>query len=262
MIRIGVLGAKGRMGQELVALLRDGVSFPNAILSGVVVKPEDTNLLKLENIPVYSKIEDLLACSDVLIDFTNPEASMSHAYKASEHNIAFVCGTTGFSDDQLLILSKQAAKSPIFWAPNMSLGVAFLKFAAKAAAQFFSDEFDIEIIEAHHNRKVDAPSGTAILLGQACAQGRGVDYDEVVTAHTNGPRKRGAIGMSVVRAGSIVGEHSVMFVSDSERIELTHKASDRSVFAHGAVSAAHWLYKQIPGKLYGMADLASQLSPK
>lgn len=194
---------------------------------------------------------------DALIDFTSPEGTLAHAALAHQYKKPLVVGTTGLGDVEQAGLLSAAQKAPVFYAANMSLGVNILLSLVSQAAARLSQEFDIEIFEAHHRDKVDAPSGTALALGHAAAKGRGIKLEDAMIpsryGHT-GKRITGSIGMAVFRGGDVVGEHTVMFAGAGERLELTHKASDRAIFAKGAIKAALWL-KDKPAGFYSMADM-------
>ncbi len=235
-MKIGIIGAKGRMGQ----MLRQELAAGAAELGATAGRDDD-------KAPVFIN-------SDVIIDFTTNAAARDHAAMAVQHRKPLVVGTTGLDADAQAALQAAAAVVPILYAANMSVGVTlFLSLVEQAAAKLGPD-FDIEIFEAHHRHKVDAPSGTALALGHAAAQGRGVKLKDVMVLARDGARKLGAIGMSVFRGGDIVGEHTVTFAGTGERVELTHKATDRAIFARGAIKAALWLKNQKPG-LYSMRDV-------
>jgi 4-hydroxy-tetrahydrodipicolinate reductase len=201
-------------------------------------------------LPIFLKAEAIL-------DFTTPAASLEHAALAAQARIVHVIGTTGFSANEEAKIEAAARHAVIVKSGNMSLGVNLIAAMVRKAAAALSEEFDIEIIEMHHRHKVDAPSGTALLLGRAAAEGRGVSLHERAVrsrdGHT-GKRRRGDIGFATLRGGDVVGEHTVMFAGPHERIEFTHRASDRAIFARGAVKAALWGRGQKPG-LYSMADV-------
>jgi 4-hydroxy-tetrahydrodipicolinate reductase len=254
-LRIGVSGALGRMGRTVAALVSErrdmvlGPLFDRPELAGQSLGGE----FKLVT------MEDAVAGSDVIVDFSTPEASCALAKAAAAHGgPALVVGSTGFAAGQDRVVSAAAKIIPIVRAGNFSLGVNILTgLVAQAARMLDADDFDIEVSEAHHRRKVDAPSGTALMLGEAAAKGRGVDLAKVSERGRDGitgARKRGAIGFSVLRGGGIVGEHSVMFAADDEIITLSHSARDRSLFARGAVKAAQWAAGRPPG-LYDMQDV-------
>jgi len=199
----------------------------------------------------------LFAAADAVIDFTRPEATMAHADLAAETNTILVTGTTGLSDADTAHLRVVADRTRIVQAPNMSAGVNLLFALTRQVAATLGIDYDIEIVEHHHKHKVDAPSGTALGLGQAAAEGRGVDLTAVSDrgrdGHT-GARVDGRIGFAVLRGGDVVGDHTVVFAGPGERIELTHKASDRVIYARGAVRAALWAADR-PNGLYGMTDV-------
>lgn len=195
--------------------------------------------------------------ADALIDFTRPEHSLALAALCAKENIPMVCGTTGFSDTQLAQLELYAHKTPILWSANMSVGVNLLMKLVRDAAAALDESYDIEISEIHHRHKVDAPSGTALLLGEAAASGRGKKLDEVrvgLRDGVTGARALGTIGFASQRAGSVIGDHTVLFAGDHDRIELSHKAQDRSIYAHGALKAATWLQGK-PSGFYSMQNL-------
>ena len=262
-IKIGVLGVSGRMGQTL---LQSILNNERLVLCGVTEKPghawEEQKLSKV--FPEYSgdlviKTDPNKAFfnADVAIDFTSPASSVAMAKFAAELGIVHVVGTTGLSQDNLEIFAECSKKTPIIHAGNMSLGINLLAKLTERIASALDEDFDIEIIEAHHRYKIDAPSGTALMLGEAAARGRGKRLNEIEDrgrdGHT-GERKRGNIGFSAIRGGNIVGEHDVMFSADGERIILSHIATDRTIYARGAIKAALWGVGKSPG-LYDMCDV-------
>ena len=198
-----------------------------------------------------------LAGADVLIDFTRPEGTLAHLAVCHELGVHAVIGTTGFTPQQKAEIAAHAQHIGIVLAPNMSVGVNVMLKLLEAAARALGEDYDIEIVEAHHRHKVDAPSGTALAMGDAVARGRGVDLAAQGTftrhGHT-GERARGSIGFAALRGGDIVGEHSVMFAGTGERIEISHKSSSRANYAEGSLRAAHFVAGRSPG-LYGMADV-------
>jgi 4-hydroxy-tetrahydrodipicolinate reductase len=200
---------------------------------------------------------EMFAAVDAVIDFTAPAATAAHAALAAEAGCAFVAGTTGLEDEHRAALRAAAKRVPVVWAPNMAAGVNLLFALTERVAQALGPEFDIEIVETHHRHKVDAPSGTALALGEAAAAGRGValrDVRESGRDGITGARARGAIGFASLRGGDVVGDHTVVFAGAGERIELTHRAASREIFANGAVRAALWTAGRAPG-LYGMKDV-------
>jgi 4-hydroxy-tetrahydrodipicolinate reductase len=262
-MRLVVVGAAGRMGRELIrAVAQD----PRARLLGAVerrgaaaVGQDAGTLAGLPplGVPVTDEPLSLLAQAEGVLDFTAPEATIAFAEIAAQARIVHVVGTTGLQASHHDALRAAARHAAIIQSGNMSLGVNLLAALVKRAAQALSADFDIEIVEMHHRHKVDAPSGTALLLGEAAAEGRGVALSEnsvrVRDGHT-GPRPEGSIGFATLRGGSVVGEHQVILAGPGERIELTHRAEDRGIFARGAVHAALWGRGRKPG-LYSMADV-------
>jgi 4-hydroxy-tetrahydrodipicolinate reductase len=200
---------------------------------------------------------EMFAAADVVIDFTTPELILAHVGLALDCGIALVVGTTGLKPEHEAALDEAAAKVAVVQAANMSVGVNLLLGLARQVAAILDDGFDIEIVEMHHRHKVDAPSGTALALGKAAAAGRGVALDDVAVRARDGmigPRPKGQIGFATLRGGDVVGEHTVVFAGEGERIELTHKASSRAIFARGAVRAALWTQGRPPGR-YSMRDV-------
>jgi len=248
-VKIAVAGALGRMGQAVARTL-DGHAA--AVLHTRFDRPgaEGGDLVERDT---------ALAGADTVIDFTLPEASVLLAEAcAAKGGPAVIIGSTGFSPEQIARIDAAATKIAIVRSGNYSLGVNMLLGLVKqAAAALPASEWDIEVFEAHHKRKIDAPSGTALMLGQAAADGRAVDLDAVsVRARdgVTGPREEGSIGFSVVRGGGIIGEHSVIFAGEEELLTLSHSATDRGLFARGAVTAAVWAVGKPPG-LYDMQDV-------
>ena len=261
MVKVAISGAAGRMGQELVRTCQStsGVEigaaseYPGSTAigrdSGEVAGIDATGIV-IEN---TSDPE----CFDVLIDFTRPEPAMNHLDHCLKNNKAMVIGTTGFSAEEKERIAAAAKQIPVVFAPNMSVGVNLCFKLLATAAEVLGESVDIEIIEAHHRHKVDAPSGTALGMGEVIADALGRDLKECAVygreGHT-GERDRTTIGFSTIRAGDIVGEHTVMFADIGERVEITHKASSRMTFANGAVRAASWLSDKESG-LFDMQDV-------
>jgi 4-hydroxy-tetrahydrodipicolinate reductase len=261
-VRIGIAGCSGRMGQMLV---REVLGTEGAVLAGGSERPDSVVVGKdlglvasvaAVGAVIHGDPAALFAASDVVIDFTTPAASVAHAGLAAQAGRALVIGTTGLSDADRAALAAAARKAPIVFAPNMSLGVNLLLALVEQAAARLPG-FDVEVLELHHKHKVDAPSGTALALGEAAARGRNAKLPEVAVrsrdGHT-GARAPGAIGFAALRGGNAVGDHTVMFLGEAERIELTHRAESRRIYAQGAVRAALWLKDRKPG-LYGMRDV-------
>jgi len=262
-MKIAVVGAAGRMGRELVRAIHatDGATLAGALEKpGSIALGQDAGLLAgLGKLGVLISDETLetFAKVDAVLDFTMPAASVEFAGLAANARIIHVCGTTGLGVKDEAAIKAAARHATIIRAGNMSLGVNLLVAMTRKIAAALDPDFDIEIVEMHHRNKVDAPSGTALMLGEASAEGRGVDLAKVKDSgrdgHT-GPRKRGDIGFAALRGGSVVGDHTVIFAADGERIEITHKADDRGIFARGAVKAALWGKGKGPG-LYSMMDV-------
>jgi len=261
--RIGVVGCGGRMGRMISSVIHRAEGCRLAGGSARAGSPAvGTDLGELAGvgalgIAVVADPVALFADVDAVIDFTSPEATAAHAELAAQAQAAHVIGTTGLSRDQEAVVARAARHTAIVHAPNMSLGVNLLLSLVEQVAHSLDPGYDIEILEMHHRHKVDAPSGTALALGRAAAAGRGVALAEVAQrtrdGHT-GARRAGDIGFATLRGGDVVGDHSVIFAADGERIELTHRASTREVFARGAVKAALWARGKPPG-LYGMKDV-------
>ncbi|XWN34494.1 MAG: 4-hydroxy-tetrahydrodipicolinate reductase [Devosia sp.] len=260
-MKIGVVGAGGRMGHAVLTVVHES---DEATLTAAVDRPgapevgADTGRLAgggATGVLVTDTVDDLGGC-DCVIDFTTPAASTALAKRLAEMGVCLVVGTTGFSADENADIAEAAATVPIVKSGNMSMGVNLLAAMVARAASALPDA-DIEIVEMHHRRKVDAPSGTALLLGEAAAKGREVILDDAAVkvreGHT-GARPKGTIGFATLRGGTVIGEHQVIFASDSERVTLGHIAEDRTVFARGAVRAALWLKDRQPG-LYSMSDV-------
>ncbi len=262
-MKIGVVGCSGRMGRMLVKAIHgiDGAEFAGGTeVPGSEFVGQDPFVLA-ELPPSDFTITDdaaaVFADADAVVDFTVPAATVAHAKLAAAHNTALIPGTTGLSKEQQAEIETAAGSVPIVQAANYSVGVNLLQVLTEKAAAALGTDYDIEIVEMHHRHKVDAPSGTALALGQSAALGRGVDLDAVSQrvrdGHT-GERRVGDIGFATLRGGMVVGDHSVIFATDDERIELTHKAADRLLFANGAVRAALWTAGKGPG-LYSMRDV-------
>lgn len=253
-MKIGVTGCAGRMGKMLCqAVIEAGLE-----LSGGTERSESPIIgQELGKGKVFADIKELFAVSDAVLDFTAPAASVANAKAAAETGKVLVIGTTGLTEAQRAEVAKAAEKAPIVLAPNMSVGVNLLQALVEKVASILDPAYDIEIVEMHHRNKVDAPSGTALALGKAAAKGRGESLDKVACYERHGvigARPAGEIGFATLRGGDVVGDHTVIFAGTGERIELTHKASSRAVFANGAVRAALWAAGQKAG-LYSMRDV-------
>ena len=262
-MKLIVVGAAGRMGRTLTRIVTEseGVTVTGAIdRDGVAEIGKDAGVLAGVGelgVTVTTDPLPLFARADGVLDFTVPAATVGFAEIAAQARIAHIIGTTGLTADDDERIATAARHAPIVKSGNMSLGVNLLAVLVRQAAQALDPDFDIEVLEMHHRAKVDAPSGTALMLGRAAAVGRGQALEEHSVrsrdGHT-GPRKRGDIGFATLRGGSVIGEHSVIFAGNGETIELSHKATDRALFARGAVKAALWARDRKPG-LYSMADV-------
>jgi 4-hydroxy-tetrahydrodipicolinate reductase len=262
-IRVGIAGCAGRMGQMLLKLL---VTAPGVLVVGGTerrgshVLGRDLGALtggEPLGITIGDNAEPLFEGSDVVVDFTSPSATAIHAGLAAKTGTAHVVGTTGLDSDQMSAISRAAQRVPIVMASNMSLGVNLLEQVVEEVARILDTDWDIEIVEMHHRHKVDAPSGTALSLGDAAARGRNVQLRRVARRGRDGqvgPRVKGEIGFTAIRGGDVVGDHAVIFAADGERIEISHKASNREIFARGAVKAVLWAAGKRPG-LYSMKDV-------
>ena len=262
-MRLVVAGAGGRMGRTLVKAIADSKEFA---LVGALEDARSPLIgwdagmlagLPENGIKLVGDAAPLLSNADGIIDFTTPAATVAFAAIAAKGGKVHILGTTGLSAADDVKIKEAASGAVIVRSGNMSLGVNLLAALTKRVAKTLNNSFDIEILEMHHNQKVDAPSGTALLLGRAAAEGRGIEVEKRSVksreGHT-GTRKAGDIGFAALRGGTVVGEHSVIFAGPAERIELTHKAEDRMIFARGALHAALWARSQKPG-IYSMTDV-------
>ncbi len=261
--RITIVGASGRMGQMLCRAVEEKKDLELAGLIEIAGHPligmaaKETILGLKSSLDFSDDVEEALSISDAVIDFTSPENSVKVANLAAKYKVVSVIGTTGFSQLQLKEIAKSASKATVIRAGNMSLGLNILTGLAKKISEVLDADFDIEIIEMHHNKKVDAPSGTALMLGEAIAEGKGKSLKDLKDGAREGiigPRKKEKIGFSVVRGGDIVGNHSIMFAGLGEQITLQHNATDRMIFARGAVKAAKWGLTASAGE-YSMLDV-------
>ncbi|HEY4405903.1 MAG TPA: 4-hydroxy-tetrahydrodipicolinate reductase [Xanthobacteraceae bacterium] len=260
-MRLIVAGAGGHMGRTLVQAIAasSGVVLAGAVeRAGAAAVGQDSGQLSglgKNGIPVLTQLEPLLAGADGLIDFTIPPATVAFAELIAGKGLVHVIGTTGLTAADEAVIQKAGKRATVVKSGNMSVGVNLMAALVKRVAKTLDQDFDIEIVEMHHNRKIDAPSGTALMLGRAAAQGRGIDLaqQQGVTSR-NGARRPGDIGFSSLRGGTVVGDHSVIFAGTAERLELTHKAEDRMIFARGALKAALWARGR-PAGVYSMADV-------
>ncbi|RTL53900.1 MAG: 4-hydroxy-tetrahydrodipicolinate reductase [Bradyrhizobiaceae bacterium] len=262
-MRLIVAGAGGRMGRTLIRALSE---TPGAVLTGALEAPgsdllgEDSGVLAglpANGVPLSADLWTLSKDADGILDFTVPAATIANVAIAAERGIVHVIGTTGLSASDNAVIRSVTSRAIVVQSGNMSLGVNLLAALVKQVARSLDEDFDIEVVEMHHRAKVDAPSGTAYLLGQAAAEGRGINLDQrsvrARDGHT-GERNRGDVGFATLRGGTVTGDHSVIFAGPYERIELSHKAEDRMIFARGALKAAMWAHGKKPG-FYTMADV-------
>ena len=263
MIKVAVMGAAGRMGKALIQAITEDAQ---TILAAGIVEPESSlvgvDLGELAGIgklgvTASGSVEAALDTFDVLIDFTTIETTLANAELCTSAGKQLIVGTTGLKDEQKALLAKAAEQTPIVFAPNMSVGVNLCFKLLEMAAAALGDDYDVEIVEAHHRHKVDAPSGTALGMGEAVARALGRNLQEVAVygreGHT-GARDPKTIGFATMRVGDVVGDHTVVFGTEGERVEITHKASSRMTFAKGAVRASKWLADK-PAGLYSMQDV-------
>lgn len=251
------------MGRELLqeVIVNDGCMLSGGVEQksspfigkdiGKLLNCDDTGIL------VHDDREALIQASDAIIDFTSPENTLECAAFAAKHRKIHIIGTTGLTDSQKEQLANHAKSAVIMHSANMSVGVNLLLGLVEQAARIMNDEYDIEIVEMHHKHKVDAPSGTALALGEAAAKGRSVSFKDSATLSREGitgPRKQGTIGFATLRGGDVIGDHTVIYAGEGDRIELTHKSSSRKIYAKGALRAALWAKNKKPG-LYSMKDV-------
>lgn len=263
MLRIAITGAAGRMGKTLIEACQQA---ENCALSAAIERPgisllgadagELAGVGKL-NVKLVDDIASVVDDFDTLIDFTSIESTLHNLQICKENKKHIIIGTTGFSEEQKLLIKQAAENTAVVFAPNMSVGVNLCLKLLEMAASVLNEDYDIEIIEAHHRHKVDAPSGTALRMGEVIADTLGRNLKECAVygreGHT-GARDPQSIGFETIRAGDVVGEHTVMFATEGERVEITHKASSRMTFARGAIRAAKWLQNKQNG-LYDMRDV-------
>ena len=262
-IKVGVIGAGGRMGRMLIEAVQNN---PKTILNAAIERQgsslvgadagEVAAIGRLE-VQIVDVLEAVINDIDVLIDFSLPDATEKNMQVCAEHNVAMVIGTTGFNEAQEQVLAKASEKIAIVYAGNYSTGVNLSLKLLGMAAKAFGNDADVEIIEAHHKHKIDAPSGTAYMMAEAVAEARGQNLKDVAIygrEGQTGERESGTIGIHAVRGGEIVGDHTVMFIADGEVVEITHRARERMTFAAGAVRAATWVTEQAVGQ-YNMQDV-------
>lgn len=264
-MRVAITGAAGRMGKVLIEAVQDA----NGVTLGAAIVNPDSSLIGADagevagvgklGIVMVGNLDEAVTDFDVLIDFTFPDLTLENLAYCKEHGKQMVIGTTGLTESEKLQLGAASESVPVVFAPNMSVGVNVALNLLKTAAEALGDDYDVEIIETHHRHKKDAPSGTAVRMGEVVASALGRDLKECAVYGREGftgERSRTEIGFETVRAGDVVGDHTVLFAGIGERIEITHKASSRMTFAKGAVRAAQWLADK-PAGLYDMQDVLS-----
>lgn len=260
-MRIAIAGANGRMGRMLIEAVLDHSTLKLSAALCMPSAPEEgkdaAEFLGRQSGVMISSDLSVLSDADCLIDFTRPEGTMTHLQSCQKYGVKMVIGTTGFSAQEFATLEAAAKDIAILWSPNMSIGVNALYALLEKAAQIFDDQYDVEVFEAHHRNKVDAPSGTALKMAEVVAEAKGRRLEDIADwarhGHT-GVRESGQIGFSVVRGGDIIGDHTVSFNGPGERIELTHKATNRTIYANGSMQAALFLKDKDNG-YYSMRDL-------
>jgi len=269
-LRVAVAGAGGRMGQALIeaTLAAEGMTLAAAVDvagSHVVGADAGARLGQRTGIAVGTDLEAALALCDVLVDFTRPEGTLAHAVACERRRVALVSGTTGLSAAQKEALATQGATIPIVFSPSMSVGVNVMRVLVERAAASLGADYDVEILEMHHRHKVDAPSGTALMLGEAAARGLGTTLDAAAVlarqGHT-GERRPGSIGFAALRGGDVVGEHTVIFAGDGERFEITHRSGSRRTYAAGAMRAVRFAGDLRAAGRAGLYDMADVLGLK
>ena len=263
MINVGVIGAGGRMGRMLIEAIQDN---PQTILTAAIER-QGSSLVGADagevaavgrlDVQIVDDLRSVINKIDVLIDFSLPAATEQNMQVCAEHNVAMVIGTTGFNEQQEQVLAKASEQVAIVYAGNYSTGVNLSLKLLGMAAKAFGTDADVEVIEAHHKHKIDAPSGTAYMMAEAVAEARGQNLKDVAVygrEGQTGEREAGTIGIHAIRGGEIIGDHTVMFIADGEVVEITHRARARMTFAAGAVRAATWIIQQSVGQ-YNMQDV-------
>lgn len=262
MVKIAVCGAAGRMGQRIIVAAKEA----GCQISGALERPgheqvgQDAGIIAgcgALGVAISDDINAVVAGCDVLIDFTTPKVSLKNIEVCALKNKAIVIGSTGFTPEERELARELGKNIPVVLAPNMSVGVNVCFKVLKDVAKTLGDDFDVEIVELHHNKKKDSPSGTAVRMGEVVAEALGRDYNKVANYHREGicgERTKEEIGMQTVRGGDIVGEHTVYFIGMGERIEISHRAMTRDMFSRGSVRAAQWVASKAPG-FYDMQDV-------
>jgi 4-hydroxy-tetrahydrodipicolinate reductase len=256
-MKLGITAANGKMGQALILAIKQSPDFR---LSTVLVR--DVNHLTSEiGLPDYTIIteqaEKFCESAEIIIDFSSPKLTCQIIEAATKHKVPVVSGTTGLTNNEIKLLENYAKIIPIVYSGNMSIGINLIQMLLNKTAKTLDQSFDVEIIEKHHRNKVDAPSGTALMLAKSITDAKGLDFDKSIiysrVGHT-GPRPKEKIGISSIRAGNIIGEHDIMFVSDAEVITIAHQALNRNIFVNGALKACNWIVNQ-PAGFYSMQDV-------
>lgn len=263
MIKTGIVGACGRMGRRNAIAVHHSKTLS---LTGLIEKEGHADIGRTYgeivgdnsiSLILNSDISNLCHQADVLVDFTHPEVTMNLLEKAIKNQTNLVIGTTGFSTKQIELIKLSSKEIGIVLSGNFSTGINLLLGLVKKSAQILGSEYNIEIVEQHHNQKIDAPSGTAIMLAKAAASGRGLDYDKTIVTERKGQvgrRTSDEIGVFALRGGGIVGHHSIYFMGENDKVELTHMAQDRNAFSNGVVTACRWVARQKPG-FYDMSNV-------
>lgn len=264
-MKVGIVGVTGRMGRAVAKLVNENaitdVSYGITKSDDQLIGKDVGEILGLDKIGanIGDDFEELFKSSDVVIDFSTPQITLKCAKLAVKHKKTLISGTTGLTENEKQTLGKLAQDTVIIWSSNMSIGVNLLFNLSQEVAAILHDDYDVEILEMHHNQKVDAPSGTALSLGEAVAKGRGLDFGEVSRKTRDGiigKRDKNEIGFASLRGGDVIGDHTVIFAGNGERIELAHKASNREIYARGAIRAAIWSDGKTNG-FYSMRDVIS-----
>ncbi|NIP39721.1 MAG: 4-hydroxy-tetrahydrodipicolinate reductase [Candidatus Dadabacteria bacterium] len=262
-IRAGVVGVGGKMGERILSLLLENGDFEVAGATEVArsrLIGKDVGSLsaqKKTSVTVSDNLDDAFKDADGIIDFTSPESTLMTAEYAAHYSKALVVGTTGFDEKQKVKLTKLAYNFPCVFSPNMSVGVNVMFEMSKKLTELLGADFDIEILEAHHRNKKDSPSGTALRIAEVVSETLDKNLNDIAvySRHGNiGARKKGELGIQTLRGGDVVGEHSLIFYGDGERVEFTHKASSRDTFANGAIRALRWVHDK-PAGIYTMKDV-------
>ncbi|CAL4319215.1 4-hydroxy-tetrahydrodipicolinate reductase [Buchnera aphidicola] len=257
-IRIAITGAYGRMGSHLIKNIK---KFNNIVLKLLIINNTDQKIINNNNIIISNEIEKHMNQFDVLIDFSTPQSSLRYLKICHKNNKNIVIGTTGFKKKELYQIKKYSNDIGIILSSNFSMGINIIAQILKSSAQLFDDSYDIEILEEHHNKKLDSPSGTALTLGKIIAKNKKWDFNscqEYRKNQLNQARQKKKIGFSIIRGGNIVGNHKIMFINSGEKITISHQAYNRDTFSIGAIKSAIWLIKKKSG-LFNMMDVINDI---